>query len=140
MASGAAKMLEAPSCAFQIGTIRAPIPSLVFGKARARRAATVAASALACERLPDLSLTLALNCRALRSRSPASGAGTQASSAIPGKSPWNSAGSLWHRGLLFSNCRNVALYAAYYQMSDLALRVQDKLNHHPWTASEGGFR
>src|SRR5579862_4630550 len=82
MAIGDAKMLEAPSCAFQIGTIRAPTPSLVFGKARARRAATVAASVLACETLtPDLSLTTAPKCRARRSPSLASGAGTQASSA-----------------------------------------------------------
>src|SRR5262249_33142674 len=60
MAIGAAKIREAPSCAFQIGTIRAPTPSLLFGKAPARRAATVAASALAWETLtPGLSLTMA---------------------------------------------------------------------------------
>ena len=71
MAIGDAKMLEAPSCAFQIGTIRAPTPSLVFGKAPARRAATVAASALAWEMLtPGLSLTMAPKFRASRSRSP----------------------------------------------------------------------
>ena len=68
MAIGDAKMPDAPSCAFQIGTIRAPIPSLVFGKARARRAATVAASAFAWEMLtPGLSLTMAWKFRASRS-------------------------------------------------------------------------
>ena len=61
-------MLDAPSCAFQIGTIRAPIPWLVFGKARARRAATVATSAFASETLtPGLSLTMAWKFRASRS-------------------------------------------------------------------------
>jgi len=89
MASGDAKMPDTPDCAFQIGTIRAPIPCwLVFGKARARRAATVADSAFASEMLtPGLSLTIALKCRASRSRSPASGTETQPSSATPGKSP-----------------------------------------------------
>src|SRR5581483_1727998 len=42
MASGHATMLDAPSCALQMGTIRAPIPRLVFGKLRARRAAIAA--------------------------------------------------------------------------------------------------
>src|SRR5262249_32089172 len=94
MAIGAAKIREAPSCAFQIGTIRAPTPSLVFGKAPARRAATVAASALAWETLtPGLSLTMAPKRRALRSPSPASGTGTHTSRATPGKSPWNSGGA-----------------------------------------------
>jgi len=65
MAIGDGKVREAPSCAFQIGTMQAPTHSLVFGKARERRAATVAASALASEALtPGLSLTMAPKCRA----------------------------------------------------------------------------
>ncbi len=85
---GDAKTLDAPSCAFQIGTIRAPTPWLVFGKARARRAATVAASAFASEMLtPGLSLTMAWKFRASRWRSPVSGTGIQPSIAVPGKSP-----------------------------------------------------
>jgi len=94
MAIGHATMLDAPSCALQIGTIRALIPWLVFGKARARRAATVAASAFASEMLtPGLSLTMASKCRASRSRSRSSLIGTQRSSATPGKSPPNSGGA-----------------------------------------------
>jgi hypothetical protein len=61
MAIGEARMLDAPDCAFQTGTIRAPTPSLFFENARARRAPAVAASAFACEMLtPYLSLTMAL--------------------------------------------------------------------------------
>jgi hypothetical protein len=42
--------------------------------------------------------------------------------------------------LFLVNRRNVALDAAYCQMRNLAPRVLDKLNHHPWTARESGFR
>ncbi len=102
-AIGHATMLDAPSCAFQIGVRSwAPIPWLVFGERShgARRAATVAASAFASEMLNagfEYDFMASESVAASRSRllRPAALDLPRGSSApLPGNSPPNSGGAL----------------------------------------------